>query len=44
MLIGFGGKARWKETAEKILTYLGENIKIHLREIGWLCMHWIHLA
>jgi hypothetical protein len=39
-----GGKARRKETTRKTKTWVGDNIKMDLREIGWDGVDWIGLA
>jgi hypothetical protein len=37
------GKARMKEITRKTKTEVEDNIKIHLRDIGWGYMDWIDL-
>jgi hypothetical protein len=44
MRIGFWWRARKKETTRKTKTYVEDNIKMDLREIGWSCMDLIDLA
>jgi hypothetical protein len=39
-----GWKARRKETTRKTKTQVADNIKIHLKVIGWDGMDWIDLA
>jgi hypothetical protein len=41
---GYCGKARRKETTRKTKLIWVDNIKIHLREIGWDGMDWTDLA
>jgi hypothetical protein len=41
---GFGGKARKKETIIRTRRRWANNIKMHVKEIKWGGINWIHLA
>jgi hypothetical protein len=40
----FGGNARRKETTGKTQTWVEDNVKMRLREIGWGVVGWINLV
>jgi hypothetical protein len=44
MHIGFGCESQKKIDHQEDLDVGEDNIKMHLREIGWDCMDWINLA
>jgi hypothetical protein len=41
---GFGGKTRRKETTGKTEAWMGDGIRMGLREIVWGYVEWIQLA